>query len=381
MYKAPVIDLSVTKVSWTKNAKPLKASKELIFNPLLIFFALNGISLRNQRSNLTLLKFSAVLYHVLWLIGTLGTVMCLIRLPSSFYTFSAVVKIVSLCMWWILFNTKRRIYYLLRALGRLHIELIGHAPSSSYKTLKIALFFLIIFTIVPGMNNVYDTVTKDTVLSTCFHIHIPLPNKAARICAYFFMQTNHQFINWSLSYLVNLLIIFCCWEVNQLIEALAKTVSRNFDKALLGVHEQLFETILMMEDCLSLTCFLVLIRLFMEFFRIFSLLFNFVKGKPQSVSVINASSYAIFTGVLFVGMIFAADNVQKGFDDLQRRLVKKSIQDEVNRGVSISSFQSLAWSESVVLTGWGIFELKKKLLLSTLASLITYGVLLQQLQQ
>ncbi|GFX18542.1 uncharacterized protein TNCV_3371151 [Trichonephila clavipes] len=283
-------------------------------------------------------------------------------------------------MWWILFKSRRKIYHLLRALGRLHTQLIGHVPPF-YKTLKISLIFWIIFTMVPGLNNVYDTVTKNTVRSTCFHIHVPLPNKAARICAYFFIQTNHQFINWSLSYLVNLLIIFCCWEVNLLIDALGKNVNKNFNKALLEVHEQLFETILMMEDSLSLTCFFVLIRLFMEFFRIFSLLFKFVKGKPQSVSVINASSYAIFTGFFFIVMIFTADNVQKGFNDLHRRLVKKSLQSKASKDVSLSDFRSLGWSENVVLTGWGIFELKKKLILSTVASLITYGVLLQQLQQ
>ncbi|GFS85316.1 uncharacterized protein NPIL_308121 [Nephila pilipes] len=377
--KASVLILP-SKISWTKNEKPSKTSKKLIFNSLLIFLALHGLCLANQRPYHTFLKFLAVFYHILWLIGAIGTMSCLIQLPSSFYTFSAVVKVVTLCKWWILFRTRIRIYYFIRALDRLHIQLIGQSPSF-HKTLKIALFILVLFIFGPGINNVYNTITKDTVVANCFHVHIPLPNKAARAVAYFLIQTNHQLINWSLSYLVNLLIIFCCLELGQLIDALAKNANRNFDETLLGIHQQLFDTILMMEDCLSLTCFFVLIRLYMEFFRIFSLLFNFVRGKSQSVSVFNASMYSVITGALFVFMIFAADNVQKRFNSLQRSLVKKSVQRELSQGKSLSGFQSLVWGESIVLTGWGIFELKKKLLLSTLASLITYGVLLQQLQQ
>ncbi|KAG8179533.1 hypothetical protein JTE90_025760 [Oedothorax gibbosus] len=145
------------------------------------------------------------------------------------------------------------------------------------------------------------------------------------------------------------------------------------DKAMFVLFEELQETFRQFEDGFSLTCFFVLIRLFMEFFRIFSLFFNLVKGKPQSVSIINASSYACVTGVLFLAMILSADSVQNNFTTIRRLAMKKAKE-------SIEDLP-VPRSEDVTLTGWGIFELKKKLILSTLASLITYGVLLQQLQQ
>ncbi|GBN14773.1 hypothetical protein AVEN_82653-1 [Araneus ventricosus] len=210
---------------------------------------------------------------------------------------------------------------------------------------------------------------------------MPLPSKAARVCVYFLIQTNHQLVNWSLSYLVNLLVIFCCLELSHLIKTLTKKVGRSFGNELFETYEDLFETILMTEDTLSLICFICLMRLFMEFFRVFSLLFNFVRGKPQSASAIDAGTYGVVTGALFVAMIFAADSVQKNFQELQRRLMKKSALNRSTQNGFCFREQILVRNEDAILTGWGIFELKKKLFLSTLASLITYGVLLQQLQQ
>ncbi|GIY29899.1 uncharacterized protein CDAR_512821 [Caerostris darwini] len=283
-------------------------------------------------------------------------------------------------MWWILFAARHKMLRLLRTLARLHHQLIGPTqPSNKFMNCFLVLFVMFMFE--PGVNNLYDTIKKDSVLPTCFHIYIPLPSKVAKIWTYFFIQMNHQFINWSLSYLVSEIIIFCCLELNKLIKTLEKRVEKGINRELIDIYEELFDTIRITEDSLSPLCFLVLIRLFMEFFRIFSLLFNFVKGKRQTVSTINASTYAVITVILFLTMILIADDVQKNFMNFQRLLVKKLSMYRKSQFASIVRERVFVNNENVVLTGWGIFELKKKLILSTMASLVTYGVLLQQLQQ
>lgn len=401
------------KIHIIKKITTLGRSNKLLFKPIILCLILHGILVNCRKDkHEILIKFLIFVYHFFWITGTISTTTCLLKLTSSFYVFSAMVKIVSILLWWILYKARRDIYCLLRNLTRLHNEIDKQFPSSNIKstktkipfntTLKLALFVLVVFTLIPGFNNVYNTLKKDTVLATCFHLYIPLGSKTAKTIMYFAIQTNHQVINWTVSYLATLLIIFCYLELGSISQVMVKEVDKkrninpnsnkvvvdrlmdgnmgqismeqDADKTFLMLFEELQDMFVQFEDCFSLTCFFVLIRLFMEFFRIFSLFFNMVKGKPQSVSIINASSYASVTGVLFIAMILAADRVQKNFTTIRRYVLKRT-QGSFSRGIPIQI------SENVTLTGWGIFELKKKLLLSTLASLITYGVLLQQLQQ
>lgn len=405
------------KIHVIKKIKTLGRTNKLLFKPIILCLILHGISVNCRRDNREILvKCLVFIYHFFWITGTISTTSCLWKLTSSFYVFSAMVKIVSILLWWILYKARRDIYCLLRNLTRLHNEIDKLFPSSNIKstktklpfnsTVKLALFVLVVFTLIPGFNNVYNTLKKDTVLATCFHLYIPLDSKTAKTIMYFAIQTNHHVINWTVSYLATLLIIFCYLELGSISQVMVKEISKkrninphlskmvidrqhnvlmdgniglipmeqDADKTFFMLFEELQDMFVQFEDCFSLTCFFVLIRLFMEFFRIFSLFFNLVKGKPQSVSIINASSYASVTGVLFIAMIFAADRVQKNFTTIRRYVLKRT-QGSSSQRIPIQG------SENVTLTGWGIFELKKKLLLSTLASLITYGVLLQQLQQ
>lgn len=400
------------KIRNSKKSAKFGSTNKLLFKPIILCLLFHGISINSGRSKRKMsVLFLMLVFHFFWITGTASTISCLLKMTSSFYVFSALVKIVSISLWWTLYKRRHEMYVTLRHLNRLHYEIHKRFHSSNTKPknirkpfhamLTFSLLVLFVFSLIPGCNNVYNTLKQNTVLATCFHMYIPASSKTAKSCMYFAIQTNHQIVNWTVSYLATLLIIFCSLELGYLSQILIKnmeakpnknspifekvlchqtrtkmggiSMNQNDEKSLLDLFEKLQDTFRQFEDCFSLTCFFVLIRLFMEFFRIFSLFFNLVKGKPQSVSIINASSYACVTGTLFLAMILSADRVQNNFATIRRlatKMAKDSIEDiHVPR------------SEDVSLTGWGIFELKKKLILSTLASLITYGVLLQQLQQ
>lgn len=349
-----------------------------VFSPLMTWFSLLGIYIGNKHETYPRkIKFFAILYHILWVIGSLGTVGCLLDLLSSFYIFSTIVKMISICFWWIVFRSRYRIWKLLRMMRKLR-ESLGYTHTLNLWMLRLYMFVLFMFVIVPGINSVYDTVTNNRIYNPCFNFKIPLPNLEARIVAYPLIQINHQVVNWILSYLVAVLLIFCCMELNSLVRFF---VRKKFHDKMFSIYESLFEAASMMEDTFSLPCFFVLVRLFMEFFRIFSLLFKFVKGKPESVSFINASSYASVTLLLFISMIFITDRLYSGYKELQRKMMSNMSFSKSQNFVRCFMKQLSVKKEAVTLTGWGIFEIKKKLLLATLASLITYGVLLQQLQQ
>ncbi|GIY62778.1 uncharacterized protein CEXT_195461 [Caerostris extrusa] len=244
---------------------------------------------------------------------------------------------------------------LLRTLARLHHQLIGPTqPSNKFMNYFLVLFVMFMFE--PGVNNLYDTIKKDSVLPTCFHIYIPLPSKVAKIWTYFFIQMNHQFINWSLSYLVSIIIIFCCMELNKLIKTLAKRVEKGINKELIDIYEELFDTIRITEDSLKTS--------------------NGIDDQCQHLCCHHCNS--------LLTMILIADDVQKNFMNFQRLLVKKlsmyrksqfaSIVRERVFSLMVSFFNSCNRLRPTETH-------KKKLLLYTIESLVTYGALLQQLQQ
>lgn len=86
----------------------------------------------------------------------------------------------------------------------------------------------------------------------------------------------------------------------------------------------------------------------------------------------------------FVSVIFCADRLQKSC-----ALLRKAIMDDHPQascefrelpGRLQDDLELLEDKDNIVLTAWGIFEVKKGVVVTTLASLISYSVVLGQIK-
>ncbi|GFT32060.1 uncharacterized protein NPIL_479871 [Nephila pilipes] len=314
----------------------------------------------------------------------LNTCVCLTVKYSNFYSFTLVTKAAALVSWWSMYRKKNNYNALLKFLSDLKKKTKDKSRShrSKYSIMGFFVFFFAILSPPIGMLILRLKGQSYKVVPTCHEFWIDM-SQNGYVSYHFFLQLARQLSNWGVPFSATLFYSFYCNELANRIEIFQKVLEqkRNFrTSAVLKIYAVIVKAILELEDSLSFGVLFVLFTNFAEAFRSFTLFFSISNLKAEIQRVIFPTAYFLQTTFLFMLLIYSADTVQRRFNSVRKSVLTLNVQEEKNiHEVFRRNLKIVEDRELVKLTAWGMVEIKRTLILTAVASLITYGVLLSQL--
>ena len=315
-------------------------------------------------------------------VTSINTITCLMDEFRSFYLFTLATKMIVLISWISINLNAENFTILLRIMEILQKK----SRNKSIKVVtvlgRIAIIIFIASIIMPSIGAVSRFSTGRI---TCHEFWLPL-TKTQQDIYHFFISIARQFTNWSVPHSATIFYSLYCIELSNRTQSLKKRLKNRSSLQNLEItdcYDIIVSAILKLEDSLSLAIFFVLFTNFIEMFRVFTLIIFINQSERSRQSLPQYGLYFLQTALLFLFLVFAADSVQINFNTFRKRLLGSPF-ILLNENEQVRFRKKLVMIEDreyVTLTAWGVFEIKRTLILSAIASLITYGVLLQQFQQ
>lgn len=148
-------------------------------------------------------------------------------------------------------------------------------------------------------------------------------------------------------------------------------------------YRLLVKTVCKLEDSMSFPILLVFCSCFNELYRSMThCMFHFQINAPPHL-IILAGFYMAGSIITFVSVIFCADRLQRSCVLLRKAMMDRSGVLCGNRQLPErlrDDLELLEDKDNIQLTAWGMFEVKKGIVVTTLASLVSYTVVLGQIK-
>ncbi|KAG8190128.1 hypothetical protein JTE90_026696 [Oedothorax gibbosus] len=138
------------------------------------------------------------------------------------------------------------------------------------------------------------------------------------------------------------------------------------------MYRLLLEIIVKLDSVMSLSVLLCLTRCFMEFFRSLTMFFKYLKDVHKINLVACALLYALESCILYVAIVLFADKLQDDCNGLRKSLLRHTEKKEQNVEKAVEKCSQLFEDKKdIKLTAWRILRLQKRLLFTTVTSLVT----------
>lgn len=354
--------------------------------PFLLTLLISGIPVQKTNkllNGITILMM--FLYCTSCIFTFTNTINCMIDDMKSFYIFTFITKGSGTVTWFTLYRKRHQINELLQHMNhlqKLSKSRVTRTVSVISKLSAIIFLGLVIFT--PAVKTAIDNMSKPLTKPTCHEFWLPL-EKGLKCTYFFFITVARQVANWSVPYSTTFFYSLYCLELQFKIKSFRKNILnfKGTDTSAIEFYDVASTCILKLEDTLSLSSLFVLFSNFFEMFRIFTHLMFMAPNELSLSRISNSMLYFLLTFFLFLVLIFTADSMQLHFYEL-RNSILTSNDIFLQRSEKASFVKKISMIEDKVyirLTAWGIFEIKRSMILSAVASLITYGVLLQQFKK
>ncbi|GBM83581.1 hypothetical protein AVEN_99444-1 [Araneus ventricosus] len=374
----------VIKFSTRMSAELNESSTELYNQSKIFIYALMicGIPVSRFRYILSLLCCFAFL--ACCTLTFLNTCACLVNLYSNFYVFTLATKIAALVSWWSMYRRKKNYKELLQFLSDLQkkTKCKNKSKLSRYSIICFLVFFFALCN-PGGMWGIFSRSRLSYLQPPTCHEFWVRMTQLQYTSYHIFLQLARQFSNWGVPFSATLFYSFYCNELTSKIDAFQKILKERRSinsSAVINIYNITVKAITELEDSSSLAVLFVLFTNFAEAFRTFSLFFSTRDVNIYSSRVLLPGIYFLQTAFLFMLLIYSADTLQRHFRLLRKRVLE-TIDIKEAKSVHEGFRQSLKLIEDrerVRLTAWGMVEIKRTLVLTAVASLITYGVLLSQ---
>ncbi|KAG8176270.1 hypothetical protein JTE90_022443 [Oedothorax gibbosus] len=201
---------------------------------------------------------------------------------------------------------------------------------------------------------------------------------------YFILNSStQQFVNWCMPCASAAFYICFCIETSRIARKLEENMRcKEKDSGQIRRHyRMLVNLVLKLDSTLSSSILLCLTRCFMEFFRALTLYFQYSKDVQEIRYIVSAVFYSFESGILYSAVILLADRLQGNCDELRKTLLRHSDSNNKNNTCKAVKmyYHLFEDKEDFKLTAWKMFRLKKKVLFTTITSLLSYGVIIHQL--
>ncbi|GFT97352.1 uncharacterized protein NPIL_502661 [Nephila pilipes] len=352
----------------------------LKYSKLMLFAC--GITLFNSIRKTKLISLGlGFSFHMICLATIIIVSCCFYKYRSSFSAFTVITNAITLITWWAMFSKRNqivRILHCLKKLGRVYKS----KPILYFVRFSIFTVFSII--VIPSITSAIFIHLSSNNEGKCNECWFHIPSPVLKMAYNFLLQVSRQFVNWGFIYTVALFYSCTCLELNRIVCKLNKDIKQQEFYILREKKERyrnLVLTIMDFEDAMSFIILLVFCNCFNEFFRgLTQILFNPELNKSFRLLVL-ASFYFLGSGITFVTVVFTADNLQHNLAFLRRSMLETSeLPNSSLPELLRCDLELLEDKDNIHLTAWGMFDVKKGLIITALASLISYGVILGQLK-
>ncbi|GFQ79949.1 uncharacterized protein TNCT_420921 [Trichonephila clavata] len=349
-----------------KSGIMVKLKMKNILKPILFLFMLCGIDTRAPSKKwVRVLSFT---YNIAFLALFLGESYCFImnsRYWAPLATLS--VYVVHLTMWWFIQLRMKDILALANALNSLITEIDFSTYKKLLKTSNVIRFSVIFLACLDAvLRSIQEVIFKDKYKLCPFKYWYPnmgnnvlIPIILSRLAyTYIISAITYSFTAY---YILYLFILSVCLQERRRSRIQLWELYRN----VLNIFKRI-------EDTLSFLVILLFLHIFNAFFR--GLLFLLYAVRALGVPPPYIHCYDLVTNIAltFIVLLFA-EHVQQKADNLRVSLFASTA--ELNEQIKV-----LEDRKRLKLTGWGIFNLRKSLLLSIVAWFFTYTAILITLQ-
>ncbi|GFU11234.1 uncharacterized protein NPIL_631521 [Nephila pilipes] len=276
-------------------------------------------------------------------------------------------------LWWILFFKRFRIHECASYLHLLRIDL-GIKSSPRYHFLVIAINTIVFCLCIINNLDIHEwspheigeSLGNNPQLSSVLHL---------------IFDSADVLIHHGLPFITSLVYIVLCFEINQLLTRLSKICKKNLSNENM-LWTSLLKATVRLENGMSMAIFIFLFRCLVEFLCTLTAIIDYLFGTFEEMYI----AFFLLMAVMFSLIVSAADVVGKRHSDFKKYILKSILRKmkENHTHPNSTNNQYVLFLEikedDVSITAWKIFILDRRLLLSTTASLLTYGILLYQMK-
>ncbi|GFS36919.1 uncharacterized protein NPIL_317211 [Nephila pilipes] len=349
----------------TSNITPVTRMEE-VFKPILFLFLLCGIDLNNpSRNRCPVITFS-IFFHVMCLGIVIFKIVCLSFKFDWSILVTICVKLPSLILWWFIRSRKEDILKMMKNLELLEKELDDRNYEKLLRATKIAAVFTVLwFFLQPLVLSLRYFVNPDGGL-TCVVLKFTSYLNFEGVLSILLHEFASIYVNSSITITIALFYSFYCYLLSVCLKEKVRPLSQTF-----CIYEQVLQVFGDIEKVLSALIFIAFGHFLVSLFKDMIVLINIMKNN-RGIMLISYVLDFIVNGVLTIVVVLSAEKAQSRADG-----VRQLCCEEPN--ISKIFFSKLFEDrERLKLTGWGTFTIKKPLLLTLVAWLISYGVIILQ---
>lgn len=336
---------------------------EEILKPILYLIWMTGIDIPQKFPLLFTIIF-AVLFHAISLLSITKNVACYNRKLSVTFIFSEVFKVANFISWFILWARRRKVKKLLADIRYFQEEMAFKSAKKYHRFTKCIAFAFVscgIIVIVWHGIDIYSEKSKNSVNCDWFEA-----------VGFDFVEMAVSFV--SKVYLRSVIAFFlslCCILI---------TVSIKFDYNSqfdpLRIYMSVFRVVRNLNETTSPILLIILMQLILMTFRIVaSICENFYADHFKGIQEMYVILDLILCFISVTVLILSYDALQAKINKIRRYILENSELSFKMAGLYIRIIED---KEILKPTAWGMFEVKKSLLLTFGTSVITYGYLIYQ---
>ncbi|GBL87742.1 hypothetical protein AVEN_212267-1 [Araneus ventricosus] len=334
-----------------------------------------GISVDHKSRERKILKIvGLILFNSFWSIVCLKTVWHLVKKTEKWdiQLFILLEQVLCFILWWAMFLKRFRIYECMSYLDSLRTD-FGMKNQRIFHCLAISINILIFA--LCTFNNVEDRAWMPDEIRKLFH------NKDGWIAlVVVIIDSLSSLILHGLPVIASIIYLAICFNTIKLLNHFGKMImeERLDEHATFVRSSSLIEKL---EDSMSLAIFFFLFRCVVEFFCTLTAIINFLMGTFHQLFI----AFFLHKIFLYSTVVILADLVQTYHANLKRQVMRKILE-------RIYTYSNISMNKNFVrfleirgdadnITAWKMFILNRRLFLSTVAFLMTYGVLFYQMKE
>lgn len=343
-----------------------------VMRPIMLLIFINGIDMKASRIINPVIVFSIffhlmcfgiIVFKVLWLIEEFEW--------NIFVTLA--LKVIALVLWWIVCIKRKSIYSVLLLIS--HLD--SNTGKEDYKKLRIlstiaSLCLILIMLVTPTILSVRYT-KPDSELPKGLQKYLP-SDKTSQEFVIMLHEYVSVFVNMSITHSSALFYTFCCINLFFCLKHKCQSEAESWK-----MYKNMLEIFVTIEKNLGLIVFIEFAHVFASLFKDMIILIHIFKSKHITTLYFYLVDFLLNAAITCI-IVFSAAAVQNIANDVREKLFsfthshnEKSLMDLNNRYIKLTEDR-----KRLKLTAWGMFDIRKPLLITLVTGLISYGVIILQ---
>ncbi|KAG8186991.1 hypothetical protein JTE90_005763 [Oedothorax gibbosus] len=337
--------------------------------PILILLFFCGLDLTGSK-NKWLGFLSALCFHAMCFGIIIFKTVCLVERFRWTFLVTSLLKLMTLLMWWFVYAKKPIVLTLIRELQTAN----GELSNKDYKkirrfSLAAAVCAAIVLCVQPAIISFRYIIPSGSKV-VCHHLKFSKDDPWSWV-AVILHEIVTTYVSISLNLAVSVFYAMICYTLSK---ALSGDMNKRSKEKTLFMHQYALRMFQQIEEAFSAIMSILFVHFLATLFKdLVVLVFVFKSGRFVTVYayLFNFTVYATLTTIV----VLSAEGVQKSANNLRESVFRFS----ESPGETAQYFRISEERKHLRLTGWGLFSLKKPLLLTVVTWLITYAIIIFQL--